>query len=312
MNTSHSHDHLSAEQMQALLDGDLPRPEALRMEAHVDECARCRSEFSAWQALFDDLGELPALTPSPVFRGRILEALPAQGSARGRARRAAEATAVAGDHIPPGRLQDYLETSLGARLAARVDAHLDTCAVCRSELAELRKVSQALDTLTQFEPSPEFGLKVMAAWRVEQMVQVAMAPTTRWGHLSAWARSRAPSTRQGWAAVMGVATAPAVVFALLVQSIFSSPLVTLGNLAAFARLKMADLATALGGRIAPSLQATGLDGLAGTALDLLSSPAVAAGAATVASGLTFAALWVVYRSLIASQPADRPYAHAPR
>jgi anti-sigma factor RsiW len=300
---------LSAEQMQALLDGDLSRLEAARLEAHVDDCARCRSEFSTWQVLFDDLGDLAPLAPSSAFRGRILDALPSEGSARTRARRATEATAVAGSHIPSGRLQDYLETRLAARVSARIDAHLDTCAVCRSELATLRKVSQALDAMGQLSPSPEFGLRVMAAWRVEQMVQVAMAPTTRWGHVMAWARSRAPSTRQGWAAVMGVATAPAVVLGLLIQSIFSSPLVTLGNLAAFARIKMVDVVVALSGQIAPALEAAGLDGFAGIMLDALSSPTVAAGAATVASGLTFAALWVVYRSLIASQPADRPYAH---
>ena len=296
--------------MQALLDGDLPRPEAARLEAHVDDCARCRSEFSTWQVLFDDLEELAPLAPSPAFRGRILEALPAEGSANSRARRAA--TAVAGSHVPSGRLQDYLETRLAARVTARIDAHLDTCAVCRSELATLRKVSQALDSMVQLAPSPEFGLRVMAAWRVEQMVQVAMAPTTRWGHLVAWARSRAPSSRQGWAAVMGVATAPAVILALLVQSVFASPLVTLGNLAAFARIKMVDLLAALSSQVAPALEAAGLDGFAGLILDALSSPTVAAGAATVASGLTFAALWVVYRSLIASQPADRPYAHVSR
>ena len=298
--------------MQAFLDGDLPRPEAARMEAHVDDCARCQSELSTWQDLFDDLGELVSLAPSPVFRGRILDALPAEGSARSRARRAAEATSVAGSHITSGRLQDYLDSPLAARVTARIDAHLDTCAVCRSELASLRKVSQVLDSVPALAPSPEFGLRVMAAWRVEQMVQVAMAPTTRWGHVMAWARSRAPSSRQGWAAVMGVATAPAVVFALLIQSVFASPLVTLGNLAAFARLKMADAMVALSGQIAPTLEAAGLDGFAGLTLEALSSPTVAAGAATVASGLTFAALWVVYRSLIASQPADRPYAHVSR
>ncbi len=298
--------------MQALLDGDLSRLEAARLEAHVEDCARCRSEFSTWQVLFDDLQELAPLAPSSAFRGRILDALPAEGSARHRARQAAEATAVAGSHVPSGRLQDYLETRLAARVSARIDAHLDTCAVCRSELAALRNVSLALDSMGQFAPSPEFGLRVMAAWRVEQMVQVAMAPTTRWGHVLAWARSRAPSSRQGWAAVMGVATAPAVIVALVIQSVFSSPLVTLGNLAAFARIKLVDLGATLSAQIAPALEAAGLEGFAGLVLDALSSPTVAAGAATVASGLTFAALWVVYRSLIASQPADRPYAHVSR
>jgi anti-sigma factor RsiW len=297
--------HLSAERMQAFLDGELPAADARAVESHVDGCARCRAELSAWEVLFEDLGDLPVLTPSTSFQDRILEATP---------RKDARATGAAGTvaHVAPGRLQDYLEGRLAARAIASVESHLDTCAVCRSELAAFRAVGMALDALPALEPSPEFGERVLAAWRVEQMAAVAMAPTTRWGRVVAWARSRAPSSRQGWAAALGVATAPAVIALLLVRAVFSHPLVTVGNLSAFVRLQAGDLLGALAARGAALLQSVGLDAAAGTAVELLSSPPVAAGAATVASGLTFAALWVVYRFLIASQPADRPYAHVSR
>lgn len=307
-----SSEHLSAESMQALLDGDLPAREAAACEAHIGDCARCRSEYEGWQVLFDDLGDLAAFSPSPSFRGRILDTLPAEGSTRSRARRAAEAVQVAGTHVGSGALQDHLEGRLAARAATRIDAHLDTCAVCRSDLAALRQVGQMLDSIPRLRPSPEFGLRVMAAWRVEQMAKVVMAPTTRWGRVAAWARTRTPSTRQGWAAVMGVATAPAVVIALLIQAVFANPLVTFGNLAAFARLKASGLFGSVSAQIVGLLESAGLGGAAGIVLDALSSPTVAAGAATVASGLTLGALWVVYRFLIASQPADRPYAHVSR
>ncbi|NNK63677.1 MAG: hypothetical protein HKO98_10790 [Gemmatimonadetes bacterium] len=298
-------DHLSAERMQAFVDGELPAVDARSVEAHVGDCARCRAELSTWESLFDDLGDLPVLAPSTSFQDRILEATP-----RKSARAARAATDMS--HIAPGRLQDYLEGRLAARAATSMDSHLDTCAVCRSELAAFRAVGMALDALPALEPSPEFGERVLAAWRVEQMAAVAMAPTTRWGRVAAWARSRAPSSRQGWAAAMGVATAPAVILLLIVRAVFSHPLVTIGNLGAFVRLQAGDLFGALATRGAALLQTVGLDAAARTAFELLSSPPVAAGAATVASGLTFAALWVVYRFLIASQPADRPYAHVSR
>lgn len=305
MSTQNDH-HLSAERMQAFLDGDLPDGDAASVRAHVEACPRCRSELSAWETLFEDLGELPALAPSAAFRGRILSALPAEGTARAGGRRTAGVPQ--GAHVPAGRLQDHLEGRLAARMAVEVEGHLDSCAVCRAELADFRRVALALDAVPRLAPGAEFGERVMAAWRVEQMARVAMAPTTRWERVAAWARSRAPSSRQGWAAVLGVATAPAVIAALVVQAVFSHPLVTVGSLVAFLRLQVGDLAAALGGRATGALETLGLEPLSRAVLDALASPAVAAGAATAASGLTFAALWVVYRFLVASQPADRPYA----
>ncbi len=310
MSTRPSFDHLSAERMQAFLDGDLTREDAASVKAHVDGCPRCRSELDAWEALFDELGELPVLAPSASFRARILESAPVAGDGRARKRRAAGSASVVGDHVPSGRLQDHLEGRLAARVSTRIDEHLDTCAVCRSELAALRRVSLALDELGHLAPTPDFGERVMATWRVEQLTRVAMAPTTRWGRVAAWARAHAPSSRQGWAAALGVATAPAVVAVLIIQAVFSSPLVTVGNLVAFFRLKMADGMGALLAQVGSLVQAAGLEPAARAALDALQSPPVAAGAATMASGLLFAALWVVYRFLIASQPADRPYAHS--
>ncbi len=312
MSSTPTSDPLRPEEMQAYLDGELSAEEASAFERRLESCARSRAEFEAWQLLFDDLDDLDAFSPSPAFRARILDALPAEGSVRRRASRSAQASGVAGAHIGSGPLQDYLEGRLAARTATRIDTHLDTCAVCRSELAALRRVGQALDALPPYSPSPEFGLRVMAAWRVEQMAAVAMAPTTRWGRVAAWARTRTPSTRQGWAALMGLATAPAVVIALMIQAVFASPLVTFGNLLAFARLKASGLVGGLSAQVVSALDAAGLGGAASVVAESLSTPMVAAGAATVLSGLTFGALWVVYRFLIASQPASRPYAHVSR
>lgn len=293
--------------MQALLDGVLPIEEARSARAHVEGCARCRAELEAWEVLFDELEELPALIPSATFRHRILESA-ATPVARPARRRLFEAGLDS--HIDPGVLQDHLEGRLAARVSTRVDAHLGNCALCREELASFRSVALALDGLGHMEPTPHFAEQVLAIWRVEQLTRVAMAPTTRWGRIAAWTRDHMPSSRQSWAAAFGIATVPAVISMLVMRAIFSSPLVTVGNLAAFLRLKSADALSGLGAWGQGMVQSAGLGPAAASIAEALSTPMVAAGAATVASGSILAALWVVYRFLIASQPADRPYAHS--
>ena len=69
--------HLSAEQIQALLEGELPAggQERLRIEEHVAGCARCSAEVDAWRTLFADLHELAALPlprPSAGFADRVM------------------------------------------------------------------------------------------------------------------------------------------------------------------------------------------------------------------------------------------------
>ncbi|MEK9502327.1 zf-HC2 domain-containing protein [Gaopeijia maritima] len=307
MSTFAPDQHLSAERMQALLDGILPAEEAVSARAHLDGCARCRSEVEAWEALFDDLQELPVLTPSPTFRHRILESAP---TVEGSAARRRLFDAHTEGHVDSGVLQDHLEGRLAARVSARIDAHLDGCAVCRDELAAFRSLSLALDDLAHVEPTPYFTEQVMATWRVEQLTKVAMAPTTRSGHVAAWIREHLPSSRQGWAVAFGLSTVPAIVTMLVFRAVFASPLVTVGNLLAFLRLKTADALSGVGGWADGLLQSAGLAPMAASALEAMSSPVVAASVATLASGSILAAMWVVYRFLIASQPADRPYAHS--
>ena len=75
MNDRQFHDHLSAEQIQAFLDGELPQGELSAAEEHLAVCARCSAEMDAWSTLFADLGELVSHTPREGFADRVISAV---------------------------------------------------------------------------------------------------------------------------------------------------------------------------------------------------------------------------------------------
>ena len=58
-----THEHLSAERMQAFLDGELPARDAASVEEHLAACARCSAEVDGWRVLFEDLGQLRSVGP---------------------------------------------------------------------------------------------------------------------------------------------------------------------------------------------------------------------------------------------------------
>lgn len=292
MNTPHL--HIDTERMQALLDGDLNPADAAALRSSIEGCARCSAEFSAWQLLFEDLGELPTLEPSPSFRTRVLEQVPTQRPGFLGARAAARAAAT---HISGGMLQDYLDGRLAARNVARVDRHLDSCAICRSELEDFRAVGQAVASLPSLAPSVDFAEHVMAEVRINEIAAVAMAPTTQSGRVLGWLRSRLPSNQRGWAAAFGVAVVPVFTLLLMVRSVFAHELVTVGSLASYLKLQLSGLAgsvsptvTAAAERWTPSLLWDGV-ALVG------SSPTLLAAAAALGSVTMMASVWILYRNL---------------
>jgi len=298
------HVHIDTERMQALLDGDLSPADAADARASIEGCARCSAEFDAWQLLFEDLGELPTLEPSPAFRTRVMDSVPTAApgrlGSRGRSRAAARA---ANAHIPESTLQDYLDRRLAARNIARVDRHLDRCAVCRTDLEEYRAVARAVESLPELAPSADFAERVMAEVRVNQIAAVAMAPTNTSGRVVDWVRKRLPSSRQGWAAALGVSVVPVFTLMLMVRAVFSHELVTFGNLATFVRLQTSGI-VATGGQTFMALldrwaPAFLLDGAALVG----ASPTLLAACAAVASVAMMASAWVLYRNLF-STPYD--------
>lgn len=302
-----THNHIDAERMQALLDGDLSAREAGALRAELDGCPRCHAEFEGWQLLFDELEELPALAPSAHFGDRVLESLPVPERRPMLARLFGRRSATG--HASSTELQEHLDGRLAARSATRLEEHLAGCARCRSEMDGLHRVVRELDALPMVAPSPDFGEAVMASVRVQLMTRMVMAPTSRWERAVQWLRSRVPSTGRGWAAVLGAGTAPAVVLALVIQSVFSHELVTVGNLVTFLGFKLAGLWEAALAMMPQAVFDNPVLGVLGTAGAWVStSPTLVAATAVAASGTCLAAIWVLYRNLLL--PSVEEGAHA--
>lgn len=304
---SGSHRHLSAEAMQALLDGELPAREARRLRGEIDACPRCHAEFEGWQTLFDDLGDLAALQPSAHFRDRVLDQVQAPG------RRPALAGLLGRkderSHATAEELLDQLDGRLAARSAARLEAHLQECRTCRTEMEGYHSVVSRLEHLERLAPSPGFGEAVMASVRIQQMAAMAMAPTTRTGRIAAWVRARMPSSSRGWAMALGVGTAPAVIAALVIHTVFSFEQVTLGSLISFLGFKLSSAASGMmvwleGWIGATPLLTRGMDALQA----LGASPSLLAAAAALSSATVFGAAWVLYRNLIVPSGEEGRYA----
>ena len=71
----HPDDHATEEQLSALLDGQLPEPEAGAVLAHLEGCERCRTDLERLRETLAMLHSLPAVAPPRSFR---LPGLPEQ------------------------------------------------------------------------------------------------------------------------------------------------------------------------------------------------------------------------------------------
>lgn len=67
--------HPTADVLQDLIEGTLPLAARTRIDAHLAECAGCRSEFDRWHAVHDSLDRIPRLSPSPGFAARVMDAV---------------------------------------------------------------------------------------------------------------------------------------------------------------------------------------------------------------------------------------------
>jgi len=306
-----THTHLASERIQALLDGDLPAREAHALRAEAESCPRCRAELEGWEILFQDLGSLPVLAPSESFRDAVLDQLPEPR--RQRLLATLFGRRDARGHASAEELQEHLDGRLAARASVRLEEHLGRCAACRSELESLHAVVAGLESLPALAPSSGFAEAVMARYRVEQLAQVAMAPTSRRGRVLAWARSRVPSSGRGWAAALGAATAPAVTLALALQAVFSHDLVTVGNLISFLGFKLSSLLETVTGAVSGWASDYALLGRAWDVLQIVAaSPSLAATLAVAATGTCLAAGWILYRNLVLPAGEEGLYAQASR
>lgn len=315
--SKHIDTHVSAERMQAFLEGDLPTGERSPIEEHLASCVRCSAELDGWRVLFADLAGLAAPAPRAGFADRVMAGveisapvpLGARLAARVRAGVAALSPRARPGHVEADVLQDFVEGLLPARRVARVRAHVDTCSTCAHELESWRVVMGTLGRLERYAPSEAFAARVLAAVRAPAAVPVAaraVASTTAWDYALVVARRFVPRTRRAWAALSGFAVTPAAIFGLVLYAVFSHPTLTPQALASFALWQLTDL-FALGWNavVGVGLEAASLLG-ADSLFDLVvGSPLVVAGGALAYSAVAAVALRVLYTNLI----TNRRYAH---
>jgi anti-sigma factor RsiW len=303
-----NNEHLGAETLQALLEGELSERERIRTEEHLASCARCASELAAWSSLFDELGTLPTLAPAAGFRDRVLadvrapEVLPL-------AARIAAAVGLGGrdPHPTSDRLQEYVDGVLPGRRAARVRTHLDGCDVCTGEVAVWRSLAAKLGSLGRIAPAEGFAERVMARVRIPVPAPVR-AP--EWRRAVAWAWSLVPRTRRAWAAICGVAVTPLATIGLVLWTVFTHPALTPGALASFAWWKASGLLFAAWTALSrTALESESLFGLYSVLESVVRTPSALAAMFLFFSLGTVAAAWVLYRNLVPTRRVEGRYAH---
>jgi anti-sigma factor RsiW len=305
--------HLSDEQIQALLDGELPARERLHAEEHLGSCARCTAELEAWSVLLSNLGDLPEISPREGFAERVMAdvRLPVTVPLAARIRGRLEALwpSPSNKHPATGRLQSFLEGALPAAQAARVRTHLEGCAECGQQASQWRRLLGRLDALPRLAPSEAFAEEVMARVTIPTAMPVAtVAPT--WSRALAAARRMVPRTRRAWAAISGVAVTPAVTLGLVLYAMFSQPALTPGALASFLGWKLNDLALAAWHGVVPRLlESDSVFRLYSLLGSLTTAPWALVGGFAAFSVLTGTALWVLYRNLIVTPATDAGYPH---
>lgn len=325
--------HLSAEGIQALLEGELPGGEAVALEEHASSCARCQAELEAWRLLFAELAEMPRMTPAAGFRDRVMEnvEIPARvpllerlkGWLRGRGAAAAGAL----DHVAPERLQDYVEGVLPAGRMARVRSHLEACGRCRRQEAAWRSVFARLGSLPRVEPSAGFARRVMEGVRIPERVPAPVEPSlwdrtaagvAGWvdglrpvaGSLAAMARKLQPRTRRAWTLVGSAVAAPVTVVAGLALYLAANPLLSVANLVTFLWWKSSEATVGLAQAVTDGLVESTLAAEGYALVEQLSgSMSMVAGTVGAFCVLTILSLYVLYRNLIATRPVEQRYVH---
>ena len=317
-----SPDHVSAERLQALLDGALPRRERVRVEEHVAGCTHCSEELESWRTLFEDLAELPRLAPETELRERVMASiqLPARTPLHERLGKRLWALLPSPRPAHPAseRLQDFLDQALPARQVARVATHLESCEACASEVDTWRTVYARLGGLEAHAPRAGFAERVMAAVRLPAAdsavavagpsVGVAGRPARNHGlsglRVPDWrgalvaAGRVVPRTRRAWAALAGVALTPAVTVGLVLYTVFSHPTLTPQALASFVLWQATELVAAGWSALAQgAIDAARVLGADALVRALFDAPFMLAGGALAYSAVTALALRVLYKNL---------------
>lgn len=299
--------HLTAEQIQAFLDGSLPEGEQAVVREHTSVCARCGSEFEAWEVLYEELGELPSMKPSVGFARRVMSEVVAPEPARAFGDRlrgwiGRTAGAIA---LTPEVLQDYLDGALPQGQMARVAAQVAESPEAQQQLAAWQSVFGELGSLAHETPSESLHHRIMAQVRVHQLMLTVQTPTTTWERMLALGRRVMPQTQRAWAVVSGIAVTPASVVVLMLYAIFTSSSMTPTDLVSFVAWKSRDVLSGMGsGAVGAATESPLALQIYSSLEALASSPILAVAGVLTFAALSVMALWVLYKNLFAARTVD--------
>lgn len=316
--SAHEDSHVAGEVLQDFLEGSLAARRGERIEAHLARCASCTSEADAWLGILRRLDGLGSFEPSEGFADRVLARVEVREgvSLAARIRKAVDSLlgpslgSTTPEHVPAGVLQDFVDGALPQTAMARVEAHVDGCGRCASELRSWHSVAARLGTLDRFEVAPDFADVVMVGLRSATVA----APARAWTRLAHAARSRfrrlVPETRQAVAALSGAAVTPMVVMGLAFWTVWSHPSVTGGSLMSFAWWQLRDLiAGTLTATAALATQSAEVFGVLSLLESLASAPALVAGGALAYTMICALALRVLYKNLLAQRSHGGRHPH---
>ncbi len=174
MKNGMSNEHLSAERLQAFLEGELPRRKHARVEEHLTGCARCSAECATWRVLFQDLDDLISHQPHEGFGARVMAGVripePLPFAARVRKRLGEALPTPVAEHVGQAVLQDFLDGVLGRREVAMLESHLAECTPCAVEADSWLALLRRLEGLERFAPTEGFSQRVMTEVRVGEAV----------------------------------------------------------------------------------------------------------------------------------------------
>lgn len=294
-----------AERAFAYLDGELGAEERSAFEADAKRNPDLAAELAAARAFFQALDTLGELSPSPDFAVRTMARLrlPASGWARFWSWMSGSDSVVVRNPLAA-----LVAGELSRRQAAWVAAYAASEPEAAASLAAWRRLHRRLERLPALEPAAGFPLRVMArvpSPHARVLGAGAHGSRSRTAAVAGWAAKMLPRRQERLAAVSGVAFGPFAVVAAVAWVVFSNPLVTFSDVAAFATAKIAAVSGALGTFVAdlavstarswsPELWNSGSGGLLEGAT--ASAPAVAAGLAAFAA-LSLASAWVLYKNV---------------
>jgi anti-sigma factor RsiW len=292
--------HLDDVTLQAFLEGELAGEMHVHVESHLATCGRCSAQLEGWAMLLSDLEELPGLRPSQEFGPSVLDRLsigPSSSPSVWSKLRSAFSRRTRQSHPTSGALQDLVDGLTTGWAAARLRAHLESCAACAKAHGRWERLQGLLEGLGRFRPAPEFAHAVMRRLRLEpRPLTVASRPS---GVLAA-ARTLFPSTRRGWVTVGVFAIAPTVGMIALFSAVALHPLLTLDDLLAFGVWRISDLARVGLSWAFQTVTNSSLLFQGYTLVQALaSSPAITLTALVGIWTAVAAAGWILYRNVVA-------------